>query len=91
MIPIMQDPYWAKFDRVYSKDSSFFGERPSSFATLCYEDFSKYGRTKLLELGCGQGRGTIFFAHKGLDVHAIDSTKVAIENLNERVRKKTFQ
>ena len=75
------------WDVVYSKDSSFFGEEPSSFAKLCYEDFSKYGCTKLLELGCGQGRDTIFFANKGLNVHAIDSSKVAIENLNERARK----
>lgn len=75
------------WDRVYSKDSSFFGEEPSSFATLCYEDLSKYGCTKLLELGCGQGRDTIFFALKGLDVHAIDSSKVAIKNLNERTRR----
>ena len=75
------------WDRVYAKDSSFFGEKPSSFATLCYEDFSKYGCRKLLELGCGQGRDTIFFAYKGLEVHAIDSSKVAIKTLNERTRK----
>ena len=48
---------------------------------------SKYGCTTLLELGCGQGRDTIFFALKGLDVHAIDSSKVAIKNLNERTRR----
>ncbi|MDW0195357.1 MAG: methyltransferase domain-containing protein, partial [Nitrososphaeraceae archaeon] len=75
------------WDRVYSKNSFFFGEEPSSFAILCYEDLSKYGCTKLLELGCGQGRDTIFFALKGLDVHAIDSSKVAIKNLNERTRR----
>ena len=75
------------WDGVYSEDSSFFGEEPSIFANLCYEDFSKYGRTKIFELGCGQGRDTIFFANKGLDVHALDSSKVAIQNLNERARK----
>lgn len=74
------------WDRVYAKDSSFFGEKPSSFATLCYEDFSKYGCRKLLELGCDQGRDTIFFAYK-VEVHAIDSSKVAIKTLNERTRK----
>ena len=39
-----------------------------------------------MELGCGQGRDSLFFASKGLDVHAIDSSKVAIENLRIKAK-----
>jgi 2-polyprenyl-3-methyl-5-hydroxy-6-metoxy-1,4-benzoquinol methylase len=51
---------------------------------MCYEEFVKNKVQKILELGCGQGRDSLFFASKGLEVHAIDSTKVAIEDLNDK-------
>ena len=42
-----------------------------------YSDFKRYGVKRLLELEWGQERDTIFFASHRLDVHAIDSSKVA--------------
>ena len=78
------------WDKIYSDDSAFFGEDPSDFAQKCYSDFKKYGVKRILELGCGQGRDTIFFASKGFDVHAIDASKVAIENINQKIRQKNI-
>jgi SAM-dependent methyltransferase len=78
------------WDKVYSNDSAFFGEAPSHFAQKCYRDFKKYHVKKILELGCGQGRDTIFFASNGLDVHAIDSSRVAIENIYEKIKQKNI-
>ena len=75
------------WDKVYSNDSAFFGKTPSDFAQKCYSDFEKYGVKRILELGCGQGRDTIFFASNGLEVHAIDSSKVAIENIYQKIGK----
>ena len=74
------------WDKVYSNDSAFFGEEPSDFAQKCYSDFKRCDVKRLLELGCGQGRDTIFFASNGLDVFAVDSSKVAIENINQKTR-----
>jgi cyclopropane fatty-acyl-phospholipid synthase-like methyltransferase len=73
-------------DRVYSSDESFFGENPRDFAQKCYNDFKKYEVKRILELGCGQERDTIFFASNGLDVHAIDSSKIAVGNINQKIR-----
>ncbi len=42
--------------------------------------------SKKYELGCGQGRDSLFFASKGLNVYAIDSSKVAIENLATKAK-----
>jgi ubiquinone/menaquinone biosynthesis C-methylase UbiE len=75
------------WDKVYSKVSAFFGEEPSSFSQICYIDFKKHHVKKLLELGCGQGRDTLFFASHDLDIYAIDSSKVAIESLKQKIRK----
>ena len=36
----------------------------------------------ILELGCGQGRDTLFFAAKGFQVYALDSSKIGIESVN---------
>lgn len=78
------------WDKIYSDDSAFFGEDPSDFAQKCYSYFKKYGVKRILELGCGQGRDTIFFASNGFDVHAIDASKVAIENINQKIRQKNI-
>ena len=78
------------WDKVYSNDSAFFGEEHSDFAQKCYSNFKRYGVKRLLELGCGQGRDTIFFASNGFDVHAIDASKVAIENINQKIRQKNI-
>ena len=78
------------WDKVYSNDSAFFGEEPSVFAQKCYSNFKRYDVKRLLELGCGQGRDTIFFASNGFDVHAIDASKVAIENINQKIRQKNI-
>ena len=74
------------WNKVYSNDSSFFGDEPSKFALICYEDFVKHKVQKVLELGCGQGRDSLFFASKGLEVYAIDSSKVAIEDLMTKAK-----
>lgn len=78
------------WDKIYSDDSAFFGKDPSDFAQKCYSYFKKYGVKRILELGCGQGRDTIFFASNGFDVHAIDASKVAIENINQKIRQKNI-
>ena len=78
------------WDKVYTNDSAFFGEEPSDFAQKCYNDFKRYDVSRLLELGCGQGRDTIFFASNGLDVYAIDCSKVAIENINQKIKGKNI-
>lgn len=67
------------WDRAYSADGSFFGEEPSNFALLCYEDMRKSNVNKILELGCGQGRDSLFFASKGIEVTALDYSSVAID------------
>jgi len=69
----------------YSNDSAFFRESPSDFAQKCYKDFKKFGVKRILELGCGQGRDTMFFALNGFDVHAVDSSKVAIESIFQKI------
>lgn len=74
------------WDRVYAKDSSFFGDEPSSFALSCYNIMKDKGVKKILELGCGQGRDCLYFGSEGLDVTALDYSQTAINGLLERTK-----
>lgn len=78
------------WNKVYASDASFFGDDPSNFGIECYEEFKKHGVKKIMELGCGQGRDTIFFASNGLEVVAIDSSKVAIDALSKITTEKNL-
>ena len=51
------------WNKVYRRDTYSLADGPSNFALDCYEEFKKHGVKRILELGCGQGRDTIFFAH----------------------------
>lgn len=73
------------WDEIYKKDTSFFGEKPSDFAVSCYHHM-KDGAKTILELGCGQGRDSLFFASKGFKVKALDYSRFAIEQLSKRAK-----
>jgi SAM-dependent methyltransferase len=76
------------WNKVYKSDSTFFGEEPSNFALLCFNHMKTNDAKKVLELGAGHGRDTIFFASNGIEVHALDYSAVAIDILNKISRDK---
>lgn len=45
---------------------------------------------KILELGCGQGRDSIFFASNNIEVVALDSSQVAVEALSKITNEKNL-
>ncbi len=71
------------WNKVYSDDSTFFGEGPNDFAKKYYEYFIQNNVKKILDLGCGQGRDAIFFSLNDLKVYAVDSPIVAIEGIQK--------
>jgi SAM-dependent methyltransferase len=73
-----QQQHW---ECVFSGNASMFGEEPSSPAQWAVRLFRKEGKTKILELGFGQGRDTIYFARNGFDVVALDYCEKGIESL----------
>ncbi|MGC2428203.1 MAG: class I SAM-dependent methyltransferase [Nitrososphaeraceae archaeon] len=71
------------WNKIYESDNAFFGEEPSSFALLCFNDMKTNNVKKVLELGSGHGRDTTFFASNAIEVHALDYSLVAIDILNK--------
>ena len=64
-----------------------FGLKPSVAAVKSFELFKEENIKKIVELGSGLGRDTIFFAQKSIRVDALDYCPAAIKNINEKVIK----
>lgn len=71
------DPF---FDQVYRAAPDYYGHevRPDFEAFLG----SLPPRARCLDLGCGQGRHTLFAARRGARVHAVDYSDVAARQLH---------
>lgn len=77
------------WNKVYKSDNAFFGEEHSNFATFCFNYMitNKHVK-KILDLGAGHGRDSIFFATNGFEVKALDYSGVAVEILTEIANEK---
>jgi tellurite methyltransferase len=75
----MNNPY----DKRYDQDSFYWGFRPSS---TCYRVLKLLPPSKslrLLDVGCGEGRNSVFFARCGYNVTAFDLSPKGIEKTNK--------
>ncbi len=54
------------WDRVYQSDNTFFGEEQSNFATLCFNHMKSNNVKRVLEMGAGHSRDTMFLPQMAL-------------------------
>jgi SAM-dependent methyltransferase len=78
-----QQPHWEK---TFSERADLFGVEPSHPAQRASEAFKKDGAVKILELGAGQGRDTIFFARQGFQVSVLDYSKEGLEAIEKKAQ-----
>ena len=78
------------WNKVYKSDSTFFGKEPSNFALLSFNHMKANNVDKVLELGAGHGRDTIFFATNGIKVEALDYSVTAVEILDNIAKEKSL-
>ena len=64
-----------------------FGLEPSIPAKKSLELFKKQNITKIIELGAGLGRDSIFFAQNSIHVKALDYSLSGIKVINEKSKK----
>jgi SAM-dependent methyltransferase len=75
-----------QWDRTYAGAQDFFGKLPSELAVNALMTLREQGAKTILELGCGQGRDTWFFAHNGLEVTALDYSEAGICQMRARAQ-----
>lgn len=76
-----QKDHW---DDTFAKRPELFGERPSDPARKAAELLKREGKTKILELGAGQGRDSLFFAQGGFRVYALDYSEIGIKAIGQK-------
>ena len=80
-----QSQHWEKN---FSIKPEMFGLQPSVAAKKSLILFNEKKIKKIIELGAGLGRDTIFFAQNSLYVKALDYSPSAIKSINNRASKK---
>ena len=72
-----EEEYWkTKWDKRGIEEANDFARR--SFSQIKDKNFKT-----LLDLGCGDGRDSLFFAGEGLNVTSVDFSESGIKKLNE--------
>jgi SAM-dependent methyltransferase len=73
-----QKTYWEK---TFAEKVDMFGIEASYPARKAGTLFKKEGAARILELGSGQGRDTLFFAQEGFQVYALDYSREGVETI----------
>ncbi|MCX5815231.1 MAG: class I SAM-dependent methyltransferase [Proteobacteria bacterium] len=76
-----QQSHWKK---VYTENADMFGKEPSCPARRAAELFGKGNVKRILELGSGQGRDTLFFARHGFKVYALDYSEEGLDAMQKK-------
>jgi SAM-dependent methyltransferase len=72
------------WERILAESADRFGIDPSDAAIAAAAAFRRAGAARLLELGAGQGRDTLFFAGAGFEVVALDYAGSAVEEIERK-------
>lgn len=77
------------WEKEYSEDTPHWAEdrEPSQFVQEFAWELKKRRGTSVLEIGCGNGRDSIFLARAGFDVTAIDVAPSALELAEANIKK----
>lgn len=78
-----QRSYWQK---TFIQKPEMFGSQPSQPARASAELFAREGINRILELGGGQGRDTLYFAGAGFRIQMLDYSDSAVAAVTEKAR-----
>ena len=76
-----QSQYWEKN---FLSKPEMFGLEPSKAAINTLKTFKEENIKKIVELGAGLGRDTLFFAKNSINVEALDYSPTAIKIINKK-------
>jgi len=78
-----QQSHW---ETTFAERAAMFGTTPSRPARYAANLAGQARSRKILELGAGQGRDTLYFARRGFEVTALDYSTTALATLNAEAR-----
>lgn len=78
-----QKQHWEK---TLSARPDMFGLVASEPARYAAEVFTKENKKRILELGAGQGRDTLFFAQNGFEIYGLDYSESGLKDIVQKAR-----
>ena len=82
-----QSQHW---ETNFSNKPEMFGLEPSLPAKKALNIFKKNNCSKIVELGAGLGRDSIYFGKNSINVTALDYSKNGIKVINEKIKKENL-
>jgi len=79
----MDKNYWDNYYQGFGNDKNII--KPSSFAQFIFENYLSKKIFNIIELGSGNGRDAIFFAHHNYNVIALDQSKIAMDVAKKKI------
>ena len=76
----------ALWESTFTEIPDMFGTAPSEPARKVAAIFKEEGASRILELGGGQGRDTLFFAGEGFQVCTLDYSKESIATITKKAQ-----
>jgi SAM-dependent methyltransferase len=80
-----------QWDKTYNANQDFFGRGPSELAVSVLPALKENGVRTVLELGCGQGRDTWYFAQNGIKVTALDYSETGICQMQDIIKREGLE
>jgi len=78
-----QSQHW---ENNFSNKPEMFGLEPSTPAKKALKIFKSNKTNKIVELGAGLGRDSIYFAKNSIHVEALDYSQSGIKNINQKIK-----
>lgn len=72
------------YNKIYKNSKKAWGDQPSKLLQLIIHEVPK--KSYVLDLGCGQGKDSLYLARNQLNVTAVENSEVACNQLLENVK-----
>ena len=79
-----------QWEKNFSSKPEMFGLEPSVAAKKSLELFKSYNIKKIIDLGAGLGRDSIYFAQNSIQVEALDYSPSGIKIINKKAKKQNL-
>lgn len=74
-----------QYDLEYAACPCFWGKDPAKYVRLFAERYLRESRGRVLDIGAGEGKNSLFLAAMGVDVVAVEVSRLACRNFLERM------
>ena len=80
--------YETRYKQIYQNNELWTEQKPTPDVIKTIDKIKLTKTSKILEIGCGEGRDAIFLLKKNYDVLAIDYSDTVIKKCNELSKQK---